>query len=375
MTVTALIIGGAVVAATGGAGLLVARAIYVARLRRSGARAGLMDGLVFALAVLLASSTAMVAFLSSLAGFRQLAGSAPAFIRGAWVGLGTFALRWSLSAAVYLYRWSTERPLELYERRFLVRQIVVELLGLPLIGAIGIAVATELKVSARWHLLVPSALVALYPAFDGLVRPWLLFARANWMGGSEDRESAQAAKRWLADTAARMGLHGCRLVVLPGDVLNACAVGVLPPGRWIAVGEGLLKRMDLQTVSAVIAHELAHLVRRDTLKLLAVAVLCAAAYASLLPHVFDLWNRGRLLTGAVLATAAGAVLLALIPGWISRRIEFQTDRAAVRLLGDPEALCVALTRMAELKGEPLDREYVTHPSVQRRIAAIRAAAA
>jgi Zn-dependent protease with chaperone function len=332
----------------------------------------IVDTVIFALASLLTMSVTVLLFFAGLVAFAKTYPRSPAWILGGWLGLGVFLLRWALNGAVYLYRWTTRRPLELYTRAFLTRKVAVDMLGFIATGMLVLILATRLRAAGRWvFLLIPFA-VALYPLFDYLVKPWLLFARSNWKARSEWNEDAIEIERWLADATARAGHGQVRLTLLPGDVADAFAVSAFPPGKWIALGEGLVKQMDSQMLVAIVAHELAHLIRRDVLKLIGAAIISGTGYAFLLPYIFMLLDKGHFLAGIALGSAGGGVLLGLFPGWISRKIEFATDRAAARMLDDPEALCTALLRLSKLKHEPPDRQFLTHPSVKRRIRAIRA---
>ncbi len=68
----------------------------------------------------------------------------------------------------------------------------------------------------------------------------------------------------------------------------------------------------------------------------------------------------------------GGAIAVWLPGLIVQRIELATDRLGVKLTGDPDASCAALVRLAESVGRRMDRGTVTHPSMNERIAAIRA---
>lgn len=360
-----LLPGGLIVAVVTGLGLVVARAF-----QRPGFRT--LDTLIFALAALLSTSVAALVFFAGLVAFARAWPQSPVWILGGWLGLGLLFLRWALNGAVYLYRWTTRRPMELYARAFLIREAAIEMLGFTATGMFVLTLASQFQTAGRWAFLLVPFVVALYPLFDYFIKPWLLFARANRKPRAEWSDDVMKIEYWLTDAAVRTGQSRVRLVLLPGDVVDAFAVRAFPPGKWIALGAGLVKQMDRQMLIGVVAHELAHLIRHDVLKLIGVAIIGGTGYAFVLLEIFVLLDQGHVLAGIALAFAGGGVLLGLFPGWFSRKIEFGTDRIAARLLDDPETLCTALLRLSELKQEPLDRESLTHPSVKRRIRAIRA---
>jgi Zn-dependent protease with chaperone function len=246
------------------------------------------------------------------------------------------------------------------------------MLGFTAAGVFVVTLAIQFQTAGRWAFLLIPFVVALYPLFDYLIKPWLLFARANWKARAEWDDAIVEIEYWLKGAAARASQSRVRLVILPGNAVDAFAVRAFPPGKWIALGAGLVKQMDRQTLIGVVAHELAHIIRHDVLKLIGVAIISGTGYAFVLLKIFVLFDNGHVLAGIALALAGGGVLLGLFPGWFSRKIEFGTDRTAARLLDDPETLCNALLRLSELKQEPLDRESLTHPSMKRRIRAIRA---
>src|SRR4051812_23315242 len=67
-----------------------------------------------------------------------------------------------------------------------------------------------------------------------------------------------------------------KLYVIPDPTPNAFATGRDPQHAAVAVNEGLLRLLDRDEVSGVIAHELAHVRNRDTL-ISAVAATVAGA--------------------------------------------------------------------------------------------------
>lgn len=164
-------------------------------------------------------------------------------------------------------------------------------------------------------------------------------------------------------------------------------VYVLPAGKWrmanafamqgnnVLLTDYLLQHLSKREVDAIVAHELAHLQRRDPRRLWTIIVLVGAA-AGVLISVLDAtgaatWERLPFI-------AAGAVLLALLLFYFfARRFERGADAGAVALTGDPEALITALARMMRVNLLPMhwgkwDERFLTHPSTLRRVEAIAA---
>src|SRR5262249_38650762 len=164
-----------------------------------------------------------------------------------------------------------------------------------------------------------------------------------------------------------------------GAIANAVA---LPSRRGSSVlyTDTLLRLLDADEAAAITAHEIAHLEYFDAARLRTLdrtmsALILGATAAALLP---------RLLPGLsllMLETAWCAVYVAVL-GWIVRdrqRNETAGDLRAVQLCGDPDALVRALTKVHTFARLPRrwdtrTEHTASHPSLARRIRAIRAAA-
>src|SRR5262245_38556684 len=82
-----------------------------------------------------------------------------------------------------------------------------------------------------------------------------------------------------------------RLYVLPDAALNAFATGRSPSHAAVAAPAGILKAMSREELEGVLAHELSHVLNRDTLVSTVAATLAGAI--SYLTHPFMLMGRGR----------------------------------------------------------------------------------
>ena len=83
---------------------------------------------------------------------------------------------------------------------------------------------------------------------------------------------------------------------------------------------------------------------------------------------------------AVVVTAAGLLTTPLVAAW-SRRLEREADRVALDVSGAPDAFVAAMERLGRLNlaerrpGRLRELLFATHPSLEARIAAGRAAGA
>lgn len=205
----------------------------------------------------------------------------------------------------------------------------------------------------------------------------------------------------VGDLAARAGLPVPALHVIEEDQPNAFATGRDPEHAAIALNTGLLDRMTEREVAAVVAHELGHVRHRDTLVMTVTATI-AGAIGLLAQFGFLFGGRdgqgrrnpfGPL--GGLLLAVVGPVAATVVQLAISRAREYEADRFAAELLGDPGAMIAALERLeagrgalpnhaAEanpatahlfvvdpLSGLRLDGLFRTHPATADRIAALR----
>jgi Zn-dependent protease with chaperone function len=166
----------------------------------------------------------------------------------------------------------------------------------------------------------------------------------------------------------RVNLHG-------GAVANAIALASLRESA-VLFSDTLLDRLERDEAGAICAHELAHLeyfnpARLRRLRLANDMLIGLAAGTAVAAPMFS----------PLLQVAWMAILLAALV-WRARnrqRNETVSDRRAVELTGDGEALVRALTKLYLFARIPrrLDPEMerrATHPSLARRIRDIRRAA-
>ena len=184
----------------------------------------------------------------------------------------------------------------------------------------------------------------------------------------------------FARLAESCGLAATRFdrVDVPGGVFaNAVA---LPARRQPAVlfSGTLLERLDRDEVTAICAHELAHLeyYTPRRLRWVGLATLMLIAVGVLLSPIARIWlGAGEVLTLSWPILLFGTLLLR---AQRRQRHETASDLRAVALTGDADALIRGLTTLHTLARLPrrFDAELerrATHPSLAHRIQAIREA--
>lgn len=199
----------------------------------------------------------------------------------------------------------------------------------------------------------------------------------------------------------RAGLPMPKVFVIPQEAPNAFATGRDPQHAAVAVTEGLLKLMDREELTGVLAHELAHVRNRDIL-IGSIAATMAGAIMILanMARWTALFGGGHRSSGqnsgggvAMIAAAVIAPIAAmLIQMAISRSREYMADAAGAGFAGSPEGLASALGKLgayskrlpmdaspatahmftvSPLSGRSLMNLFSTHPPLEERIARLR----
>jgi heat shock protein HtpX len=172
----------------------------------------------------------------------------------------------------------------------------------------------------------------------------------------------------LARLAAKAKVVKPKLYVIRDGHPRSLAAGRGPRGSAIAVSRGLLAAAPPAELEGVLAHELAHVRRRDVVTQ-ETAVSVAAALVEF-TRIGGFLQRGLLFVIGPLAAALVHLLL-------SPRREFAADRFAAELCESPHGLGDALLRLEqaneliEFRGSPATEPlYVVNPFDERGLAAM-----
>ena len=191
--------------------------------------------------------------------------------------------------------------------------------------------------------------------------------------------------------AHRAGLERVpRLYYLPTQLLNAFTTGTTANAA-IALSDGLLRRMNRRELIGVLAHEVSHLANGDT-QVMALADLVSRITSLLslmgqfmLWFSLPLWLFGQISLPwlPILVMVLAPSLSALAQLALSRNREYEADRSAAALSGDPEGLISALQKLEYdqrrrwegffLPGQRIPEPSLlrTHPPTEERIQRLR----
>ncbi|MGE0152627.1 MAG: zinc metalloprotease HtpX [Reyranellaceae bacterium] len=217
-----------------------------------------------------------------------------------------------------------------------------------------------------------------------------------------DRSTAPQFYGIVEQLAQRAGLPMPRVYVMENEQPNAFATGRNPQNAAVAATTGLLRKLSAEEIAGVMAHELAHVKNRDTLTMTITATLAGAI--SMLANFALFFGGGRNsnnplgLIGSLALMILAPLGAMLVQMAISRSREYEADRMGAEISGKPLWLASALANLhnaaqaipneqAErnpatahlfivnpLHGRGADNLFSTHPSMENRIARLRAMA-
>ena len=249
------------------------------------------------------------------------------------------------------------------------------------------------------------AIFSLVVGFTGAFISLLMSkSMAKWTTGAQViRQPSNAMESWLVETvrrhAEKAGIGMPEVAVYESDEVNAFATGMSRNNALVAVSTGLLQRMTRDEAEAVLGHEVSHVANGDMVTLALIQGIVNTFVIAIARAVGWLVDRailkneegpgiGYYATFFVLEIALG-ILASWIVMWFSRRREFRADTGGADLAGRAKMIA-ALERLQSLQGPPQlpervaafgisggdksgwTRFFATHPSLEDRIAALRA---
>lgn len=252
------------------------------------------------------------------------------------------------------------------------------------------------------------ALLALAAVY-GFAGSLISLSLSKWMavrsmGVQLITQPRSSGEQWLLETVGSLAQHAGvgmpQVGIFPSPQPNAFATGPNRNHALVAVSSGLLTTMNQSEIEAVLGHEMTHVANGDmvTLALIQGVVNSFVMFLS--------WIVGNIVDRSILRDNAGrgigylatvwltqivlGILAMMLVMWFSRRREFRADAGGARLAGR-ERMIAALERLRAAHDQPLPahmnafgicggegrawaRLFMSHPPLEERIAALRAAA-
>ncbi len=275
----------------------------------------------------------------------------------------------------------------------LVLSVTMRLLGVePYLNANGLNLGS---------LLITAAIMGFGGSFISLaISKWSV---KRSMGVQVIDNPVNATEVWLVETirkySTQAGIKMPEVGVYDAPDVNAFATGMTKNSSLIAVSTGLLRQLTREEAEAVLGHEVSHAANGDmvTLALIQGVVNTFVMFLSrvigyLVDKVVFKTERGTgpaFFVTMIVAELVLGVLASIIVMWFSRRREFVADKGGADLAGRRNMIA-ALERLNGLHPQPLPdrmaafgiagggadglkRLFMTHPPLEERIAALRAA--
>ncbi|MFW5969157.1 MAG: protease HtpX [Halofilum sp. (in: g-proteobacteria)] len=287
---------------------------------------------------------------------------------------------------------------------FVATNIAIVLVLSVILGLLGFSgVLDEQRMGIDFGALLVLAVVI---GFGGsLISLALSKTMAKRMAGCRVIETPRNdVERWLVDTVTRQaraaGIGMPEVAIYEAPEINAFATGARRNAALVAVSSGLLKGMTRDEAEAVLGHEVTHVANGDmvTLTLIQGVVNTFVVFLShLVGHFIDrvvFRNERGHGPGFWIATLLAQVVLGILASMIvmafSRWREFGADRGGAEL-ASRRKMIAALERLGQNRvpstlpdeveafgisggvGQGLKRLFMSHPPIEERIAALRAA--
>ena len=251
-------------------------------------------------------------------------------------------------------------------------------------------------------LLVMSAVIGFGGSFISLALSKTMAKRG--MGVQVIESPRSSNEQWLVATVKRQaqqaGIDMPEVGIFNAPEPNAFATGMRRNNALVAVSTGLLQNMSSDEVEAVLGHEVSHVANGDmvTMGLLQGVVNTFVIFFSrIIGHVVDRvvfkTQRGygpAYFITSIVAQVFLSILASMIVMWFSRRREFRADAGGADLAGR-QKMIGALQRLGGVKephdlpgefaafgisggpGHGLKQLFLSHPPLEQRIAALKAA--
>lgn len=200
------------------------------------------------------------------------------------------------------------------------------------------------------------------------------------------------------------GLPVPKIYIINDSSPNAFATGRDPQHGVVCLTTGIIEKLNKSELQGVIAHELSHIGNRDIL--LSTVIVVLVGFVTLLADWFRHWafwgRRGNdneeggqlrliLMIAAIILSILAPIAAVLMQLAISRKREFLADADGALLTRYPEGLATALEKISAdptplkvanratahlfianpFKGKKVSSLFMTHPSIEDRVRALR----
>lgn len=287
-------------------------------------------------------------------------------VAGLLVSVGWRA--WQLAGSAYW--WARGRPVKttgFVARRHLWAVVAVAL-AFVAISAPDPSAANPLGWYNLMQWLMVLVVFCAMPTYRTWLLPWIIYQRGETLDASEHAEIHQ----WLGTVRKAHNVPKIDVLVQEGKA-GKCVHAMAASGprrHFVVLSRGLLQRLPVEHVEAILAHEIGHVMNGDTarrplLLFLLIGCLHMLYFKLVVLPMDNLWIE-------VPCVAFGAsFFLVILPLIFQRHWEYQADRKAVELTGNAEVVAQSLLRFYKVNNFGIDKPGYPHPSLRARLQAIR----
>ena len=247
------------------------------------------------------------------------------------------------------------------------------------------------------QLMLFSAVFGFGGAFISLLMSKTM---AKWSVGAQVVDGSEGSTQyWLVQTvhnlAAKAGIGKPEVAIYEGAP-NAFATGAFKNDSLVAVSTGLLQSMDRAEIEAVLGHEITHVSNGDMVTLTLIqgvlntfVFFLSRVVGMIVDKVVFRTERGvgpGFYVTVIVSQIVFGILASIIVAWFSRQREFRADAGSAGLLGSPQPMIAALSRLGSVQSGGLPDQvkafginsdsrlfqlFATHPPIEVRIAALQ----
>jgi len=285
---------------------------------------------------------------------------------------------------------------------FLLTNFAILLLASATLRLLGVEPWLDQQGINFTSLLIFGAVLGFGGSFVSLaISKWMA---KRMMGVKIIDQPRNEPETWLVETVRRQaqlaGIGMPEVGYFDSPTPNAFATGARRDKALVAVSTGLLQRMSRPEVEAVLGHEVSHVANGDMVTLTLIqgvvntfVLVVSRLIGDIVDRVVFRNEHGRgpaFWITTIVAELMLAFLATMIVMWFSRQREFRADGGGARLAGRHNMISALETlgrghaqalpeRMAAFgisgrMGQGFKRLFMSHPPIEERIAALRAAA-
>jgi heat shock protein HtpX len=251
----------------------------------------------------------------------------------------------------------------------------------------------------------------IFAAVFGMGGSFISLAMSKWIakrttGARVIEQPRTETEVWLVETVRQLakgaGIGMPEVAIWDSPVVNAFATGARRDSALVAVSTGLLNRMSREELEGVLGHEITHVSNGDMITLALIqgvvntfVLVLSRVIGHTVDRVVFKTERGHgpaFWITTIFAQIVLGILASIIVFWFSRQREFRADAGSARLAGSNKMIAALERLKATVEQPPLPEQmrafgisggarqgiarlFMTHPTLDERIEALRLARA